>query len=192
MGVCQSQNVYGKWEENSNIWFPEKPLRVKWKITQIHLHFSHFQLWIWRCSDSTNEPSMSALPPGEIHPHPVEQRGIFLMLNAPYKTETSQPTELKPGYWYWLRISSASSTLQFWLASQFFTATFEPCDATAAAAAAAPPRSPSCLSCWRYGCFLRRANSAEAAFSWTELMDHDSSVPPFSPQKPVNSSMDLT
>lgn len=102
------------------------------------------------------------------------------LLNAqcPCKTATSQPAELMPGYWYWLRISSASSTLLFWLASQFFNATFEPCDATAAA----PPRSRPRLSCWRYGCVSRRANSAEAAFSWTKLMEHDSSVPLFSPQ----------
>lgn len=48
------------------------------------------------------------------------------LLNAqcPYKTGSSQPAELKPGYWYWLRISSASSTLQSWLASEFFQCYF--------------------------------------------------------------------
>lgn len=72
-----------------------------------------------RDAHSTNEPSMSALPPREIHPHPVEQRGIFLMPDAPYKTETSQPAELKPGYWYWLLLVlhpllySSDSTVSF-------------------------------------------------------------------------------
>lgn len=48
------------------------------------------------------------------------------LLNAqcPYKTGSSQPAELKPGYWYWLRISSASFTLQSWLASEFFQCYF--------------------------------------------------------------------
>lgn len=75
----------------------KSPHWVKWKITQIHLHFSHFQLWIWRCSDSTNEPSMSALPPGEIHPHLVEQRQIFLMLNAPVRQQPASPQSLCQG-----------------------------------------------------------------------------------------------
>lgn len=41
-------------------------------------------------------------------------RAKWDLLNAQclYKTGSSQPAELKPGYWYWLRISSASSTLQ--------------------------------------------------------------------------------
>lgn len=103
----------------------------------------------------------------------------------PSKTRSSLPSEYKPQYCHWLVLVLHPL---FWLASQVFTTTFEPCDATAAAL---PLRSP--LSFWRYGCFSRGANSAEAAFSWPKPMDHDSSVSPFSPEgKTANSFLVLT
>ena len=93
MGVCQSRNVYRKLQYI----IARKPLQVKWKITQIHLHFSHFQLWIWRCCDPTTKVSSLALPQGETCPHPVKQRGIFLMLNAPLRQEPGSPQSLSRG-----------------------------------------------------------------------------------------------
>lgn len=155
--------------------FPEKPLQVKWKITQIHLHFSHCQLSIWRCSDSPNEPFMSALPSGEIHSHPMEQRRIFLMLNGPVRQEPASPQSLSQG----IDIGSVL-VLHPLLYSSDSLVSFSPLLLSHVTLQQQhPPRSSPCLSRWRCGCLLRQANSAEAAFSWTKPMDHDSSVSPF-------------
>lgn len=118
-------------------------------------------------------------------PPPSGAKRDLLHTQYPYKTRSSLPSEYKPQYWHWLVLVLHPL---FWLASQVFTATFW---AMWCYSSSTPPRNP--LSCWRYGCFSRGANSAEAAFSWPKPMDHDSSVSPISPEgKTANSFLVLT